>query len=280
MKNLTNYHSHSTFCDGRAPMEDFVREALREGFTAYGFSAHAPLPFPARWTMEATAMGEYLAEIDRLKTKYAGRIELYAGLEIDYLDERHNPASEQFARLPLDFRIGSVHLLRGDDGGWVDIDTPAELFAENLATRLGGDLQRVLLRYYDKLMRMVRTGGFEILGHADKLSMTAERLQPGITAQSWYRELLRAYLELAAAQGLMVEINTKAYEQHGRFFPDAGLFAWLRELGIGVLVNSDAHRLERINSGRRAALAALLEAGIDTVMELRGGLWQPTPIEL
>ena len=40
--NLTNYHSHSLYCDGRANMEDFVRFALSEGFTSYGFSSHAP----------------------------------------------------------------------------------------------------------------------------------------------------------------------------------------------------------------------------------------------
>lgn len=35
--NLTNYHSHSLYCDGRAGMEDFVRFAISEGFTSYGF---------------------------------------------------------------------------------------------------------------------------------------------------------------------------------------------------------------------------------------------------
>ena len=30
--NLTNYHSHSLYCDGRANMEDFIRFALSEGF--------------------------------------------------------------------------------------------------------------------------------------------------------------------------------------------------------------------------------------------------------
>ena len=37
--NLTNYHSHSLYCDGRAGMEDFVRFAISEGFTSYGFSS-------------------------------------------------------------------------------------------------------------------------------------------------------------------------------------------------------------------------------------------------
>jgi len=29
-------------------MEDFVREAVRRGFTSYGISSDAPLPFPAQ----------------------------------------------------------------------------------------------------------------------------------------------------------------------------------------------------------------------------------------
>ena len=85
--NLTNYHSHSLYCDGRANMEDFIRFALSEGFTSYGFSSHAPLPFSTAWTMEWDAMDDYLAEFHRLKAKYAGQIELYIGLEIDYLNK-------------------------------------------------------------------------------------------------------------------------------------------------------------------------------------------------
>ncbi len=280
MKNLTNYHSHCSFCDGHAPLEAFVQEAVRQGFTSYGISSHAPLPFSTRWTMEASDMDAYLAEIDRLREKYAGQIELYTGLEIDYLDERSNPAAEYFRSLPLDYRIGSVHMLHDAEGRVVDTDTSPEVFAENLRERLGGDLRRVLERYYDTLTRMIELGGFDILGHADKLSFNASRLQPGITDEPWYRRRMEAYFELIARSGLMVEVNTKAFELHGRFFPHREHFVRLRELGIPVLVNSDAHRPERINSGRREALEALKEAGIDTVMELHGGAWQALPIEL
>ena len=52
MNNLTNYHSHTSFCDGKAPMESFIEEAIREGFTSYGVSSHAPLPFLTRWTID------------------------------------------------------------------------------------------------------------------------------------------------------------------------------------------------------------------------------------
>ena len=125
--NLTNYHSHSMFCDGRADMATFARWAKAKGFTAYGYSSHAPLPFPTCWTMEWDRMDDYLSEFHRLKQVYAGFVELYVALEIDYLNEESHPASACFQALPLDYRIGSVHLLYDEKGEVVDGDLPASL---------------------------------------------------------------------------------------------------------------------------------------------------------
>lgn len=280
MKNLTNYHSHSTFCDGKAPMETFVRQALLEGFYSYGFSSHAPLPFPTRWTLDASAVGEYLAEIQRLKKQYDGQIELYAGLEIDYLDEHHNPASDYFQSLPLDYRIGSVHLLHTPQGEIIDIDTSPETFQANLNRHWNGDLRYVIESYYDKLMKMVSLGGFDILGHADKLSFNAESVSPGITQEPWYQDILQTYFQQIARQGIMVEINTKKFIPHGVFFPQRNHFPTLLQLGIPVVVNSDSHRPEAINSGRPEAFQALVSTGFKQVMELHQGKWQAVPIEL
>ena len=66
---LSNYHSHCTFCDGRSIPEDFVRFAITHGFRAYGFSSHSPLPFETFWNMSKDDMPEYLQEINRLKQK-------------------------------------------------------------------------------------------------------------------------------------------------------------------------------------------------------------------
>lgn len=94
--NLTNYHSHCLYCDGRADMDSFIRFAISEGFTSYGVSSHAPLPFPTAWTMEWDSMEDYLEEFRRVREKYAGKIEFYVGLEIDYLNEESNPSVSRF----------------------------------------------------------------------------------------------------------------------------------------------------------------------------------------
>ena len=61
-------------------------------------------------------MDDYLSEFSRLKGKYANKIELAIGLEIDYLNEESHPAIPRFQELPLDYRIGSVHMLYSPQG--------------------------------------------------------------------------------------------------------------------------------------------------------------------
>ncbi|KAA6330546.1 Histidinol-phosphatase [termite gut metagenome] len=271
--NLTNYHSHCSFCDGRAPLEEFIKAAIAQGFTSYGVSSHAPLPFSTHWTMDREKVSDYLGEFARLKEKYASQIELYVGMEIDYLNEESNPACIYFRELPLDYRIGSVHLLYDDKGEVVDIDCKPESFCAIIDEHFGGDIVRVVRLYYERLLRMAELGGFDILGHADKIHYNASLYRPGLTDEDWYERLMRDYFSAIAREGYMVEINTKAYLQLGTFYPNERYFPLLEELGIRVSVNSDAHYPERINSGRAEALSALKKAGYSTVMELHKGRW-------
>lgn len=278
--NLTNYHSHCTFCDGKAPMEDFVKSAIQAGFTAYGVSSHAPLPFATRWTLKQEKMPAYLAELNQLKQKYADRIELYAGLEIDYLDDRQNPAMAYFQELPLDYRIGSVHLIYTEEGEIIDTDTNPENFKALLDKYFHGDLKPMVSRYFEASMRMVELGGFDFIGHADKISFNANQCQEGATEQPWYKKKREELFALIAAKGMMMEINTKAFLKRGCFFPAREHFSLIRELGIPVVVNSDAHLPELVNAGRQEALKALKEVGFDTVRELTGGKWINAEIAL
>lgn len=276
--NYTNYHSHSLYCDGRADMESFVRYAISEGFSSYGFSSHAPLPFPTHWTMEWERMDDYLAEFAQLKKKYEKDLELAIGLEIDYLDDENNPSNIRFRRLPLDYRIGSVHLLQDKDKRVVDIDCAPDRFCQLVDEHFDGDLESVIRQYYAHLFRMIEQGGFDILGHADKMHYNASCYRPGLLDETWYKELMRKYLDIIAQSGCQVEINTKSYLKLQTFYPNERYFPTLHSLGIRVQVNSDSHFPERINAGRMEAFEALVRAGYKTVMEWHGGEWVAVPI--
>ena len=275
MTNLTNYHSHCLYCDGRANMEDFIRFAISEGFTSY-----APLPFSTAWTMEWDRMDDYLSEFSRLKEKYADKIELAIGLEIDYLDEDSNPSLPRFQDLPLDYRIGSVHMLHSPEREIVDIDTPADTFRQLIDKHFDGDLDYVVHLYYKNLLRMVELGGFDIVGHADKMHYNASCYRPGLLDEPWYDTLVRGYFTAIAEHGYIVEINTKAYHELGTFYPNERYFTFLKELGVRVQVNSDAHYPERINNARAEALAALKKAGFTSVVEWHDRKWEDTGISV
>ncbi|WP_448789923.1 histidinol-phosphatase [Bacteroides graminisolvens] len=276
--NLTNYHSHCSFCDGRAPFEEFVKEAISQGFYSYGVSSHAPLPFPTQWTMEWGQMEAYLDEFKNLRSKYADEIELYVGLEIDYLNEESNPSVARFTELPLDYRIGSVHLLYDAAGEVVDIDCSPAVFKERVDRHFNGDVLRVIRMYFDRLFRMVELGGFDILGHADKMHYNASCYHPGLLDEPWYEALMKDYFSLVASRGYLVEINTKAYDSLGTFYPNSRYWELMKEYQIKVLVNSDAHYPERINAGRMEALRLLQAKGFATVAELHQGSWREVPI--
>lgn len=278
MGNLTNYHSHCSYCDGKAPVEEFIKAAVRRGFTSYGVSTHAPVPFETHWAIRFGDVGNYLQDLSYLKQKYQPDIELYAGMEIDYLDEKHNPSSAYFQDLPLDYRIGSVHLLHSDNGEVVDIDSNPETFRKNVDFYFNGDLERVVRMYYDKLKIMIGTGGFDFVGHADKISYNISFCRDGILNESWYKTLTGGYFEYIARSGVMIEVNTKAYERSGMFFPNRSHFNLLKDLHIPVIVNSDAHFPAMINDGRTEALRALKDAGIRSVYQLESGAWREVEI--
>lgn len=174
------------------------------------------------------------------------------------MDEDQQPANDYFQSLPLDYRIGSVHLLaHRRKARIVDIDTRPEVFREHVRLHLGGDLKRVVLAYFDKLMRMIGRGGFDFIGHADKISYNVSCCEPDILGQQWYKDKISEYFTFIAEKGAMIEVNTKTLHRNGFLYPNKEHFGLIRTLGIPVVVNSDAHR--RIDQQRTPRGAPAIE---------------------
>lgn len=270
------YHSHCSYCDGKGTIDQFVSAAAEANFSAYGISTHCPLPFDAPWVIPQAQVGNYLADIEMAKQKYGDRLEVYAGMEIDYLDGEYNPANAYFQGLALDYRIGSVHFVPSerDARHFVDVDCGVDQFARDVDYHFSGSLERVVRAYYAAKRAMIEAGGFDFVGHADKISMNVSQLSGKITEKAWYKDLVAEFLRVCAERNVRLEVNTKAWEVKGVFFPDARYFEEIARLGIGVVVNSDAHRTDRISWGLEEALGALRGAGVERIEELRGGAWR------
>src|SRR5690349_14899543 len=127
----TNYHSHCHYCDGKYAPEEYVKSALKNGLLAYGFSSHAPVPFDCVWTMKPESAHAYVAEIRTLQQAYQRDIELYCGLEVDYIPGVTGPKSLPILELGLDYTIGSVHFVDAfPDGKRWEIDGSHQVFLD------------------------------------------------------------------------------------------------------------------------------------------------------
>ncbi|MDE6463136.1 MAG: PHP domain-containing protein [Muribaculaceae bacterium] len=251
-------HSHTEFCDGKADMDSMADAAVAAGMRIYGFSPHSPICIPSPCNMKADDVEPYLARVAEIARRHAASgCRFLAGMEIDYLGPEWGPGSEYFRSLPLDYRIGSVHFIPDQSGEYIDIDGNFESFSRKMSEHFRGDIEYVVETFYSQSREMLKAGGFDILGHLDKVGQNAGYYAPGIEDGSHYRALADEFIGLVIDSGITIELNTKARTRHGRFFPGERYLPRLVEAGVNIIVNSDAHTPEGITASRDEAFAIL-----------------------
>lgn len=252
-----NLHSHSEFCDGRAPMASIIEAAAKEGFRIWGVTPHSPLPIESGCNMLRSDVPRYISRLEELREEYDGKMALLCGMEVDYLGRDFGPHIDYFQKLPVDYRIGSVHFVPNQEGRLLDCDGSFERFGKYLKAGYAGDLRYVVEKYFEQVLTMLEEGGFEILGHFDKIIGNAALADPGLESEGWYEALIRDVVSHARDAGVIVEINTKSIESKGRFFPAEKWWPLLLESGLPTAVNSDCHHPDLTNLGREEAFSRL-----------------------
>jgi histidinol-phosphatase (PHP family) len=252
---LYNFHAHTQFCDGHAPMEDFIVEAIAQGFTDFGFSPHSPVTFETSCNMSRDSVDDYLKEIERLRAKYSSKINIYASMEIDYTNEL-GPADPYFQNIPLDYRIGSLHYIPSFDNSneYVDIDGSPEHFKIKMKKYFHEDVEAVIKSFYAQSFKMIEHGGFDIIGHFDKVGYNASTYREGVDEEPWYDQLVIDTFEAIMDYHYIVEINTKSWVPRNRFFPNLKYFGMLKKYNAPVVFNSDSHYPTMIDAGREEAM--------------------------
>ena len=248
-----NLHSHTQFCDGRSSMEEIIEAAHNAGFQLWGFSPHAPICLDSPCNMKIEDVALYLNEIERLRKLYP-HIKILAGMEIDFIDEKNGPHSPDVKEYGLDYVIGSVHFVPNQAGEFYDTDGSPERFKKVLSDHFNNDLNYVVRTFWSQTQKMIEFGGFDIIGHIDKIALNASYIDPEIENSSEYQELADKTIDMAIKKGFAIEINTKHWEKYGRFFPHPRYWKHILNRGINMPVNSDAHFADRIESGMVQAI--------------------------
>ena len=262
----SNFHTHTTFCDGKNTPSEMAARAFESGFDALGFSGHSFTDFDP-CGMSPLSAARYRAETARLKERYAGRMEIYCGVEQDYFSGKTPPEYE--------YAIGSVHYLL-HDGEYLCVDWSPERTRENIA-KYGGDRYAYAEAYFELAGRVLEATGADIVGHFDLVSKFDEREALLDENHPRYRRAALSALESLCAGGKrpVFEINTGAMARGYRSapYPSEWILREIRARGCPVMITSDCHDRDLLEFGYDAAAAAARRAGFLSQITIKGGVF-------
>lgn len=251
-------HMHTPLCKHAVgtPAE-YVAAARKAGLQGIVMTDHSPMPtwFDAQFRMSLEQLPFYLSMLEQTRRE-AGDFYLGIGLEADY-----HPGTEGFVRrvlegYPYDYVIGSIHYI----GAW-PFDNPD--FAAEFEER---DLREVYREYFQLVAQAARSGLFHSMGHLDLPKKFGHLPAEG------YLDLAEEALQIIAGEGLALDMNTAGWRKPvGEIYPSPALLARARELGIRVVLGSDAHAPEKVGYRFPDAAMLLKQAGYTEAVVYRAG---------
>lgn len=265
MRQLSNVHTHTNFCDGADTAEDMVKAAVRAGYDTLGFSGHENTPFDESWCMTTDATKEYLVEIERLKQKYSNEINILLGIERDYYsmvtcDDSGDP-------FLFDYVIGSVHYMKvGDECGqnveYVPVDESKEILVDAVERCFDGDVYKMTDAYFALVADVVEKTGADIIGHFDLITKFNEDGELFDESDERYVAGALEAVRKLVPYGKPFEVNVGAVTRGYRSMPYPAKFILeeIHRLGGEVIVTGDCHDVASIEAGFDEAVWELLAA--------------------
>jgi len=291
---LANLHTHTCFSDGSSPPEDYLHEAIRQGFSTLGFTDHSPVPFKNSFAIKEGKVSDYCKTILELKAISSSICqsqnqelpknvppEILLGLEIDFIPGVTSPFTEYRKSFPLDYVIGSIHLVRAEDPSslWF-IDGPdIAIYDYGIQEVFQGDIRRAVSAYYRQVQEMVTDHHPDIVGHLDKVKMY-NRGRYFSEEEKWYVNLIDETLELIRQAGCVVEVNTRGLykKRSDTLFPGPAVLKKIHAKKIPVTICSDAHKPQELSLQFDEARRQLKETGFTKTMTRSQKKWIELPI--
>ena len=279
---LANYHTHTSFCDGTASVRDMAQAAFLAGYKILGFSAHAPVPLPSPGNLAPERVAPYVRAVRESAEEFSGRMEILAGLELEWVPGIGIPPADGYASVPLDYSIGSVHYVKSPSGKFFTVDCPEDEFDRAMRGGYGGNGSRFYRDYWGEMIGLIRSGGFDILGHLDIVKKNNQGAR-------WFDEFSPDYLRTAfeavealAETGMVVEINTGGMAR-GKLlepYPSLPILKEMKRRRVSVCIGADAHALAHLDKEwRDIGVEWAREAGYRELLVFSHGEWRAGPLE-
>jgi len=263
---FSSLHTHTVFCDGKDDVKTMCMAAYEKGLVSVGFSSHAPVGktgLKTTWHMKDEKLVSYINEVNAARFRWKRNLPVYLGLEVDYIKGLRSPSDRDIKDLNLDYTIGSVHYLTPPRGEPFTVDGPLEELENGLRDGYNGDGEAMLNAYWDNVLEMVKSGGFDILGHLDLVRKNHKKARCFELDTADYLRRVEEIVRAVSSSGLVVEANTGGINRGyvTDTYPSLPVLRLLRKYNVPVMISADAHRAADLDGHYSVARKIMLEAG-------------------
>ena len=235
----SDFHVHTTYCDGNDSPETIIKYALHLGMPAIGFSGHSYVPVEGSGCMSPEETMLYRNEIRKLALKYKGLIDIYLGIEQDVDSE---PAEDVY-----DYIIGSVHHLHRN-GRDIPVDHSRDAFIQAVKDIYNGDYYAICEDYYETEANVYAKTHCDLIGHFDLVTKFNEGCGLFDIRAPRYRAAWQKAADSLLRLGIPFEINTGAIARGYRTspYPDQEILSYLNERGASFVLSGDSHSAQAL----------------------------------
>ena len=272
----SDMHMHGNHSDGKGWPFEFALEAATKDIDTLGFSDHSPIPFNNEWSMKLNSMGKYVDSILTLKNEFRGRINIYLGMELDYIPDTDVKKHIGFKHLPLDYFIGSVHYIYSKKlDRFLEVDSSADDFKYLVTEGFDGDGRKVYESYYSNVRDMIKEYRPVFTAHVDLVTKNnGKNLYFDVNESAYLYEVDKT-LDVAKTYGTIIEVNmggmAKGYMNSP--YPSVYILRECQKRGIPITMNSDAHRPSDMAYHFDSVMRNLKKIGFREIMQYKKGRW-------
>ncbi|MBQ0015169.1 MAG: histidinol-phosphatase HisJ family protein [Oscillospiraceae bacterium] len=264
---LTNFHTHTTYCDGECSAQEMLEAAIAQNMEAIGFSVHSHLDSEPDWTIDKNEMQLYVGELSNMQGDYEPKIRVLIGIEQDYWSREEDCDIEG-----IEYKIGSVHSLIEEDTTWSSVDYKPENTATCRDKYFDGDIYKMVERYFELVGDIYERTHCNIVGHFDlitkfnNLPNNEYNLFIDVNDERYINAEQKALEKLSKAP-VIFEINTGGMSRGYTTapYPSERVLQYLGEHKIPVIFASDAHTTDTLLYGRDEVLKLVEKYNLELV---------------
>lgn len=250
---LADYHTHTRVSpDAGHSMAEMAAAAVEAGLDEICFTDHVePIVWSSTALKKSHDWNPAVRDFAEAQASWGGRIALRLGVELGDAPWSFSLSERLLAEAPpLDFVIGSIHMLSEAFGG---IDLYYFDPRDEAEARAGiGD-------YLAQVQKLADWGKFNVLGHLTLPLRYLNENRGFRLTFAGFEEAVEKILRTLIAKGCGIELNTN---RGNTPLPDAQFLTMYRKLGGELItLGSDAHSPEHVGCSIRERQALLRQCG-------------------